>query len=65
MISRISGHLDGWQNESRKTEHRTVIVFWVCAADVGTDMPKFIKVGEVQHPQTLSYVNENRLWSRP
>ena len=28
------------------------LVFWVCAANVGTDMPKLVKVGEVRHPQT-------------
>ena len=47
-----AAHFCTWQHESREAEHRTGLVSWVCTADVGTDMPEFVKVGEVRHPRT-------------
>ena len=42
-------HLVYWKNQSGKAEHRTVIVTGVGAADVGTNMPKLVEIGEICH----------------
>jgi hypothetical protein len=53
-------YLRGRQHESREAEYRTVLVSWVRAADVGTDMSELIKVGEARQPQTSKHESPRR-----
>ena len=38
------------EHETRQPEHRALLVSGVLAADVGTDVPELVEIGEKRHP---------------